>query len=134
MNNNRIIKFRLWDDIKHEYHCYDGLFLATNFLGLKSKTGWYNNPETRLENYVIQQFTGLYDSKGKEIYEGDIVKYIYTYNFNEESLAIHEVKFSDGCFWPLPKDDIVDGDDFYSTRIKNYEIIGNIFENPSLLN
>jgi hypothetical protein len=85
------------------------------------------------EKHVIQQYTGLKDKSGREIYEGDIVKYDYIYNFDQRDSSTYEVKFSNGCFWPLPKDDICDGDDFYSIRIENYEIIGNVFENPGLL-
>lgn len=85
------------------------------------------------KNYIIQQFTGLEDETGKEIYEGDIVKYTYIYEFDKKDESIRQVEFYKGSFCPLPVDDINDADDFYSYRIINYRIIGNIFENPELL-
>ena len=84
----------------------------------------------------IMQFTGLTDKKGREIYEGDIVK------FDIPSSKPFFVKWDAGGF-------IVDRDDVPTStekahwlkhghflamwHIEGSEIIGNIFENPELL-
>ena len=72
------------------------------------------------KSYSIMQYTGLKDKNGVEIYEGDIVK----------SLGV-----SDYCFGVRPVEYI--GSSF---TIKGYglcerlvEVIGNIYENPELL-
>ena len=63
--NNRQIKFRVWDN--RNKNCVGGPFEA-KFL---------NNPE-----YTVQQFTGLTDQNGKEIYEGDILT-VYNATYKE---------------------------------------------------
>lgn len=59
-NKNREIKFRIWDSVGKKWmEIFEVNLLDPNYL---------NNPE-----YPLQQFTGLHDKNGQEIYEGDIV-------------------------------------------------------------
>lgn len=86
------------------------------------------------EDYIIEQCTGLKDKNGKLIYEGDIVKTdsgsIYfiqwdkkTSSFREEDPNLSDVVYNAGHHLSL-------WSDFYC---KSYTIIGNIHENPELL-
>lgn len=61
----REIKFRVWDMKHNEYIYWDELKAIPGVLGMLL-TG-------KLTNSIIEQFTGLHDYEGKEIYEGDIV-------------------------------------------------------------
>jgi YopX protein len=73
--------------------------------------------------YVVQEFTGLKDAHGKEIYEGDIM-------FADEILW--EVLFDLGMFCVRPLDD-PKGKVTPLYQYPDAEIIGNIFENPKPL-
>jgi len=79
-------------------------------------------------NYNIvsrDQFTGLHDKKGKEIYDGDIVS---------DGGDVCEVKWLPvGMYNICP---LTDKKEWQKTIIKNFknlEVIGNIHENPELL-
>ncbi len=83
----------------------------------------------------LMQYTGLKDKNRKEIYEGDIVKRIYFMN----RIHIFTVEFSDinAKFYlrqteaDKTKNGYMGGID--NQEIRNCEIIGNIYENPELI-
>ena len=85
-----------------------------------------------LPGVEIEQFTGLHDKNGKEIYEGDILK---TSIFFESSTLPHmgEVVYSDEyCSFATKNEGGTTL--FCSHAINNREVTGNIHENPELLN
>lgn len=104
-------------------------------------------------DWILMQSTGLKDRKGKEIYEGDIVR-LYEWKNNPDIYKIHpnlfQVDWSEdrACFELYSPDELwgktPDGKDretdqdidiFYPFRADEdkYEVIGNIYENPELL-
>ena len=119
----RPIKFKIWNKKKNEWHHKEpiSLFGEVIIMGEILNANLEDNPISleELNNLVPLQFTGLLDKNGKEIYEGDIVKATMVGGF----FADLEVTFENGEF--VPK--YVDG---YS----ELEVIGNIYENPELLN
>ena len=95
--------------------------------------------EDGCDNVIIMQFTGLYDKNGKEIYEGDIVELTNTYKgMNTKSIV--EIDFIDFTFAGKWKDKYSPSGYMYNSLgsynfpIVTIEVIGNIYENPELLN
>ena len=114
------IKFRAWDYDKMRY----------DVTGLKCNNGLVEGfylDDIYAFGYIMQ-YTGLKDKNGKEIYEGDILRvHYYTDTY------ICEVCWSEENYWYIKyiQDECVEKID--KAFIENMEIIGNIFENPELL-
>ena len=120
---SREIKFRAWNKKKK--------FMESAWL-----IDWehgevchaYHNV-SKLDDCVLMQFTGLYDSESKEVYEGDILTDIKNANVDENPYV---VCFSDGAYyWKCLQSK---AEDFlYQAITGNGKVIGNIYENPELL-
>lgn len=111
-NNQRILKFRVWDTKKLEYF----------FPNDRTLFSLFND-----ERFVIQPFTGLLDKNGKEIYEGDIIQKNMVNNPPGIKLT---VSYSENKARYIFNDLYGYDYNFYSDY---YEVIGNIFENTELL-
>lgn len=127
-NMNRQLKFRRWNHTEEKWD-RDIVDLIPNVIGMVS-ANYMNYPG----KYIWQQFTGLLDKSGKEIYEGDILLYrLSQAEFAEsgDSNDISTVVFERGAF------KLNTGDYLHELANAdlsiNEEIIGNIFENPELL-
>lgn len=127
----RGIKFRVWDKLANEYVAWND-FLNTRLV---------DNVFRGSKDMTLEQYTGLHDKDGKEIYEGDIVlaECNATLEKNHQ-IKIHkcEVVYSaDFHGWRFP---IIDMKPMYGAthRATNYfkfghqgnalEVIGNIHE------
>ncbi len=84
------------------------------------------------EGDKLMQYTGLKDKHGKEIYEGDVIKHDYYYDYGQSG----EYKSFTKC---VTWDDIYCGfkpmyaTGEYSLPRNSIEVVGNIYENPELL-
>lgn len=126
----KTIKFRAWDMhfnmMLNDLHIYDS----------------FNEKITFKDRYVIEQFTGLHDKSGKEIYEGDIVRaHAFYFDGNEaEREFVGTVMYSDWCSFGIQDAkprygsggwyEFSDTSHFEDTCI---EVLGNIHENPDLI-
>lgn len=118
----REIKFRAWDKNSEEMNItvsgLTGIDNPNNDDPLKYVCG--NKNVIDWKDCELMQYTGLKDKNGKEIYEGDILKF-NTVGGNE---MIYDVRWK--------------GTGFKPTRLSEHnqqeiEIIGNIYENKELI-
>jgi uncharacterized phage protein (TIGR01671 family) len=92
---------------------------------------------------TIGQYTGLTDKNGKKIFEGDVIKYKEVHKFDdvddipslepeniEEKIGV--IKYENGKFAPIPELHYCD-DYWYAYGYINFEVVGNIHDNPELL-
>ncbi|HEL2535492.1 TPA: hypothetical protein TZ303_001418 [Streptococcus suis] len=142
-----IPKFRAWDTFDEEM--VNDIFFTWQDCGYESLSECLSD-----ERWKFMQSTGLFDKNGKEIFEGDVVKFNDTWaehdyegyvdgasegeNFTkiiktEDGFSFGRTKIPESSLFDFLNDEhmkfseIVKSDDF------NMVIIGNIYENPELL-
>lgn len=121
-----IPKYRMWNEIISRLHSVDGLYFDREVAQYKDEVGV--SRLIKFQNAILMQSTGLFDKNGKEVFVGDIIKctrgclhevYIekeYGGTYIGGMPAIYLKGIREGYAWT--------GDE---------EIIGNIYENPELL-
>ncbi len=115
---NREIKFRFWcgGEILPDYQ-----LLSHKEHGIQTINGILDG----IVRWHVMQYTGLKDKHGKEIYEGDIV----TLSYDTNALGTIEWAEEHGGFSIDWGSEVV-----YTLDVVGLKIIGNIYENPELLN
>ncbi len=118
----RKIKFRAWHRVSKKMFDVLSIDLDPEFGGVWKWGKAYHDHDTGEheadkdfivhDQIELMQFTGLKDKNGKEIYEGDILKATPYYRNR-----------------PVLWEDVVQG-----LVSSNDEVIGNIYENPELVN
>lgn len=134
------LNFRAWH--KENKRMHEVLEISLEGKSITSKLLWasnvFGNPcipiKFGFDEVILMQSTGLKDSKGVEIFEGDILKinydgneYIHTViNGTDEGYPAFDLEPNESECNLLS--DIFQGGLYYS-----YKVIGNIYEQPELL-
>jgi uncharacterized phage protein (TIGR01671 family) len=120
----REIKFRIWSNSMKRWLCEDSQYLQMD--GKKVHAAPWSTMEWNIpsddDEYVIQQFTGLYDKNKKPIYEGDIIRGMFNMGPAGEVFQTAPVEWNS-----------VNGYQWNYWNLDTVEIIGNIFESRELL-
>lgn len=137
----RPIKFRAWDNEDKKYFTPASRIIAmTISITLNGEIIGHPNIGEMNERFELEQFTGLTDKNGVEIYEGDI---IYT-SFNKSRFLNrfdmylreidHIVKW-EGVSWNIPNIELEFRESLCTAvynsdkELPKWEVIGNIHEN-----
>ena len=123
----REIKFRAWDKEMEEMHNVDRIQFDVDEIDviIKKNEGSEHFYAIPFQEIELMQYTGLKDKKGREIYEGDILKnsqgYLEKVIFINGSFRVTSITFPNISIYLLSS---------YGGCI---EVIGNIYKNPELL-
>lgn len=131
--------FRAWDKVNEEMLNVDIIDLFLEEIRVLKDDGTVFAMKFR--NIELMQSTGLKDKNGVEIYEGDIL--LNTASENQEDWKKWRVHYADDRFLidykQIPKDKRkrknLELEDLCEDNVWIYglEVIGNIYENPELL-
>lgn len=146
---SRQLKFRVWSPLNQKVlPCYSFNTILKNRFLIGYSEDFDKVFFLEDKDAVIQQFTGLQDKNGKDIYEGDIILNYIDHDEIRPVLCVvgwsvyEEIGFA--TFYPQkevmePLKQNFNGVDLYEEypmcygRGHGYEVLGNIFENPELL-
>ncbi len=131
---DREIKFRIFNGLEMEHRIMAGFLGAFYVQGIDEKDKACMSPfNTKYHDGTpLMQYTGLKDKNGKEIYEGDIIRWKSSNPFSLGDIRTVEVCYSQARFWCQSKKfGIYLGELLAEER--SSEVIGNIYENKDLI-
>jgi len=134
----RAIKFRAWDK---KYECYVKVeSIDFDFHGnidsvwVDCEEHHHDHSVLNADEVILEQYTGLKDKNDKEIYEGDIIKQLMYVLEGKEHTTTWVVRWDkeECCFKLHYLSGSLFGDSMMADD-EEYKVIGNIHEDPELL-
>lgn len=124
-----IPKFRAWDKEFKEMVQVNALIFDEQVIKATYKNG--NIVKEDVKNYELMQSTGLKDKNGQEIFEGDVVtngwkRQVVTFGTQEVEEDFGSIRIYRGFNLYL-------GGGYPNAIMSKFEVVGNIYENPDLL-
>ena len=119
-------KFRAWDnELGRMMSIKNMWFQDSRIEELELNDAVMNDHITAYPDEIeLMQSTGLCDKEGTEVFEGDIV------SIDTDEFDLLFVKYESGIYWLMDDEECVEHlSDYY----KYVSIVGNIYENPELL-
>lgn len=121
----RELKFRVWSNYWKKFATEAELYMDGSVDAIfEDDDGVPHHENTDM---VIEQYTMLRDKNGKEIYEGDIVAYDYGFGTYIVTYRRYDASFV------LEDDDREEIINLILSGHPFYKVVGNIHENPKLL-
>ena len=144
-------KFRAWNKTTSKLHVVNGIYCDNK------KIQYIDDNRVRFvgfDNVIIMQSTGLFDRNGKEIFEGDILKFndewdeychegyvdgsVEGINFvevvrGEACFEFGKTRYPESSLFIRMEDERLTFAELIKSRDLEFEIIGNIYENPQFL-
>ena len=130
--NNRQLKFRVWDKLEKRFIYPDRGYQGHYILTLNGK--FYNLQDgSGGDGCIVHQFTGFIDSKGNEVWEGDVVRIIYEGKIAEVyfdyNLGSFRLKDTNGKSYPITTYRFDESGNPIGLINVFDEVIGTVFDN-----
>lgn len=125
-------KFRVWDIPEKKFYYSDKGYQGHYVLSLDGKFTNLQNGAGGSE-VIVQQYIGLQDSTGKDIYEGDLVFFNDILHNKVPVIGVAEVIFTtDFSLVDAPCYGLWFKTGFHKNMLGEIKVLGNIFENHEL--
>ena len=129
---NRILKFRAWEELENKmYKCIVGNTDTDDDDNFICPLIWIEETKDWVHSHtcVVMQYTGQKDTKGQEIYEGDILAH--------QDYWWVRIEYDNGAFMVRDVDKVRYNNRICNEYIGNFDIskwrvIGNIYENKEV--
>lgn len=133
----RRIQFRIWETSRKRM-TYETPHIS---ITLDGRPRFISEREALIEgkfwpdDLVLEQFTGLQDKNGRDIYEGDILSYGRRGGIvaDEETYIASIIYSYKHARFLLKREESLEGLVDWQPQVSTFEVIGNIHENPELL-
>ena len=138
----RKIKFKAWNKKTNKMDI--GVHIFINGVGIvwENKRKGFDDFDclSSTSDYILMQFIGIKDKDEKEIFEGDIIRFWLSRDDEDNPHPfsspfrsfIGEIGFNDNFEIEI-RNEVYEGKKSCKKDLPKYEILGNIHENPDLL-